>query len=89
MSMSPAEQDQKEIDNAEIEAFIESYGDNVAHYDAEDVRAFLHERNDNYDMLKEDEIADKHECYTSVLDAWGVWYDALKFAKQISQEMQP
>lgn len=57
-------------------AFMDAYGSNVADAPPEIVEAFLRAES-------HDEFCEKygHEYYTPLADAWGVWYDALAYAR--------
>lgn len=68
------------MDPKEKQAFIQSYSNNVAHYCSDEVSAFI----DAYhaEGADQNKVYDEHACYTSVLDCFGVWSDALSFAKQ-------
>jgi hypothetical protein len=71
------------METAEREAFIESYLNNVAHHDKDEVSSFLDDfldKSRTHSAKEEDAIYEKHECYTSVLDSLWVWCDAVKYA---------
>lgn len=56
-------------------AFVDSYGTNVAHYPADTVEDFVarYEGGEDIDYSPE---------YTSIVDALGIWHDAVNFAQQ-------
>jgi hypothetical protein len=56
----------------EKEAFIKAYSTNVAMVDDADVRAFL-------DRVDSGEDVDYSHDYTSIMDALGMWHDAISY----------
>jgi len=58
-------------------AFVKSYGSNVCHHPDEYVADFVarYEAGQNIDYSFE---------HTSIMDALGMWHDAIKFAKEKS-----
>ena len=62
----------------EKEAFIEAYDNNVSVAPREVVEKFVAMMDHQNDKF----YKEFSEYYTSITDAWGVWKDAIEFAKE-------
>lgn len=66
------------MNDVEKEAFIQAYNSHVAVADEKVVRLFLDAKESDEESLYE-----KYSCdYTSIMDAFGMWGDAIKFCRE-------
>jgi hypothetical protein len=79
---------EKTMDTEEREAFIKSYGNNVAHYSAEEVRAFLiaYKNATPETVPSLDDVYNQNECSASVTDSLWVWGDAIRYSQKCTEE---
>jgi hypothetical protein len=63
----------KMMTDDEIRAFVRAYGRNVAIINDEDVTNFVIDVNEGVDM------SDYCGDFVSIMDALGMWHDAIKF----------
>jgi hypothetical protein len=77
------------MDADERKAFIDAYCGYVCHYDETVVAAFLDDHYSAKTVFEVDMAANNHECYSSVMDALGVWGGAMDFAKLQVKLMNP
>ena len=70
-------------------AFIQAYCGHVCHYEDDEVSAFIDAHYAAKTQLENDAVYHEHPCYSSVMDALGVWGEAMDFAKLQQKLMNP